>query len=317
VATFYGAGDLRDDEGGGVELGVFVAVVDPGAGVLLGCGDAGVGDEVAVDGVGVVGVEDELGEVGAVVEEEIEVADVFAVVEDGDEAGVLLGDGVDFKAVDGAVVRGADELGPLTLGSFAFFVVGGEVFEVVLAVGVADFGDLLFGDGGGDIGGVVDGVEVGDEGDGDPVEAVDLVVAADDDAVFAVVAGAEDGGGVRTDVVEVDGGVAGGVEGAEGAVGLFHEKSDGGVGLGCTEAKEEKRGSDEGVGSFVAGVHFLLDAGWGWDGGESLRLWWWRGDCAGGTKSGHAKRAMPTLGAKNAPNMGHPDCATFDDNRAI
>ena len=124
----------------------------------------------------------------------------------------------------------------------------------MLAVGVADFCDLLFGDGGGDVGGIVDGVEVGDERDGDPVEAVDLVVAADDDAVFAVVAGAEDGGGVGTDVVEVDGGVAGGVEGTEGAVGFLHEKSDGGVGL-LEKSKEAKESDGGGLLEGCAGSH--------------------------------------------------------------
>ena len=103
-----GAGDLKDDEGGGVEFRVFFAVADPGTGVLLGGGDADVGDEVAVDGVGFVGVEDEFGEVGAVVEEEVEVAYVLSIVEDSDETGVLLGGGVDLETVDAAVVGGAN-----------------------------------------------------------------------------------------------------------------------------------------------------------------------------------------------------------------
>jgi len=144
-------------------------------------------------------------------------------------------------------------LSPFAFGGAAGLgVVGGEVFEVLFAVGVADFGDLFFGDCGGDISCVINGVEVGDDGDGDPVEVIDLVVAADDYAELAVVAGAELGGGVGADVVEVNSRMASGVYSTEGAVGLFHEEGDRGVG-GCREAEED-------CGEDFGGAHGGLDA---------------------------------------------------------
>jgi hypothetical protein len=107
VAAGKAAGYLRDDEGAHVELGVLPAVPDQRAGHLFGGHKADVGDKVAVDGMGQVDVEYDAGEVGAVVEEEIEVADVAAVVEDGDESLVLCRESVDLEAVDGPVVGGA------------------------------------------------------------------------------------------------------------------------------------------------------------------------------------------------------------------
>ena len=98
------ARDLGNDEGGHVGLWVFTGVSYERARDLFGGHEADVGDEVAVDHVGHVDVEHNAGEVSAVVKEQVEVADVATVVEDGDEALVLFGCAVDLKAVDGAVV---------------------------------------------------------------------------------------------------------------------------------------------------------------------------------------------------------------------
>ena len=148
-------------------------------------------------------------------------------------------------------------MSPFTFGGTAGLgVVGGEVFEVLFAVGVADFGDLFFGDCGGDISCVINGVEVGDDGDGDPVEVIDLVVAADDYAELAVVAGAEGGGVLGAYVVEVNSRMASGVHRPEGAVGLFHEEGDRGVGGRYSEAEEECCEN-------FTGAHGRLDAVYG------------------------------------------------------
>jgi len=48
------------------------------------------------------------------------------------------------------------------------------------------------------------------------------VVAADDDAELAVVAGAQGGGTLGADVIEVNSRMASGIHCTEGAVGLFH-----------------------------------------------------------------------------------------------
>src|ERR1700684_606605 len=78
VAAANAARHLRNDEGAHIELGMLLTVTDQRAGDLFGGHQAYVGDEVAVDRVGQVDVEDDAGEVGAVVEEEVEVADVAA-----------------------------------------------------------------------------------------------------------------------------------------------------------------------------------------------------------------------------------------------
>jgi hypothetical protein len=48
------------------------------------------------------------------------------------------------------------------------------------------------------------------------------VVSADYDPIFAIMASAEDGWRINTDVVEVDGRVTGGINCPELAIGLFH-----------------------------------------------------------------------------------------------
>ena len=70
-------------------------------------------------------------------------------------------------------------------------VVRREIEQVLLAVGVAQGCDLFFVHRQGNVARRIDRVEIADQGDGDPVIAVDLVVAADDDAKFAVMAGAK------------------------------------------------------------------------------------------------------------------------------
>lgn len=66
------------------------AVLHQGFGGLLGGHHAGVGDEVAMDGVRVIEIEDFFREVGAVVEKQIEMGDVAAGVEALDQ-GIVLG----------------------------------------------------------------------------------------------------------------------------------------------------------------------------------------------------------------------------------
>ena len=78
------------------------------------------------------------------------------------------------------------------------------------------------------------------------------MIAADDYAELAVVAGAELGGGVCADVIEVNSRMASGVHRAEGAVGLFHEEGYRGVGR-YSEAEEE-------CGEDFGGAHGRLDA---------------------------------------------------------
>src|ERR1700677_3486017 len=137
VTAANAARHLRNDEGGHVELRVLFTVGDQRAGDLFGSHQADVGYEVSVDCVGQVDVEDDAGEVGAVVEEKVEVADVAAVVVGGDEALVLCWRVVYLEAVDSAIVGGADQFGPLALGGPAVAVIGRQIEQVPLTVGVA------------------------------------------------------------------------------------------------------------------------------------------------------------------------------------
>jgi len=68
------------------------------------------------------------------------------------------------------------------------------------------------------------------------------VVAGEDNTGFAGMAGAEMGGRVGADVVEVDSGVADRHHGAEGAERLAYDEADAGV-QGCCRC--EKHGADE------------------------------------------------------------------------
>jgi hypothetical protein len=241
VAAVNAARHLRNDEGSHRELGVLFTVTDQRAGDLFGGHQTDIGDEVAMDCMGQVDVEDDAGEVGAVVEEEVEVADVAAVVVGVDEALVLCRRAVDLKAVDSAIVGGADQFGPLTLGGPAVAVIGRQIKQVLLTVGVAQSCDLFFVHRLGNVGQRIDGVEIGDQRDGEPVIPINLVVAADDDAILSVVARAEHGGGISANVIEINGGVASGVYCAKIAVRLFHQECDGGVGVrSCCREETEK-----------------------------------------------------------------------------
>ena len=210
MASGNGTGYLRDDEGGHVELGILLAVTDQRAGNLLGGHQADVGYEVAVNRVRHVDVEDDAGEVGAIVKEQIEVADVVAVVEVGDESPVLCRRAIDLEAVDGSIERGAYKFGPLSFRGFAVLVVRCKLEQVLSAIGLAPGCDLFSVHLQGNVVRRIDRVKIADQGHRDPVIAVDLVIAADDDAKLAVVAGAKHGGRIGADVVEIDGGVAGG-----------------------------------------------------------------------------------------------------------
>jgi hypothetical protein len=90
----------------------------------------------------------------------------------------------------------------------------------------------------------IDGVEIGNQGDGEPVIAVNLVVTADDDAEFTVMARTERGGGVVADVIEINGRVASGVHCAKIAVRLFHQECNRGVGArgSCREDTKKETG---------------------------------------------------------------------------
>jgi hypothetical protein len=135
VAARHRAVDLGNDKGGHVDRGIALAIGDQGTGYLLGGHQTHVRDEVAVNGVGQIGIEHNAGEVGAVVEQQVEMADISAVVEQGDEVKILFVGTVDLKAVDLAVKRGADELGPLALGRVAIGSVGSEREQVLTAIG--------------------------------------------------------------------------------------------------------------------------------------------------------------------------------------
>ena len=58
----------------------------------------------------------------------------------------------------------------------------------------------------------------------DALIAVDFVVAANDDAKLAIVAGAKHGRRIGTDVIEIDRSVPGGIHRAKFPIGLFHQK---------------------------------------------------------------------------------------------
>jgi hypothetical protein len=80
VASGHRAGDLVNDERGQVDLGVFRAIFHQRPCILLGCHQARVRKEVTVNRVWHVRIENDAGEVSAIVEEQIEVSLVLAVV---------------------------------------------------------------------------------------------------------------------------------------------------------------------------------------------------------------------------------------------
>ncbi len=131
------------------------------------------------------------------------------------------------------------------------------------------------GDVGGDLIGRRDAVEEGEGGVGEPVELLgfEVVIAGEDYAGFAGVAGAEVGGGVSAEVVEIDGGVTLRHHLAEGAEGLLDEKADPRVG---GEGGETKGPQNEGAQAMVGWAEHsvFLDAGMGKrvDGGGDLRV---------------------------------------------
>jgi hypothetical protein len=89
VAAGNAAGYLRDDKGAHVEFRVLLAVMDQRTGHLFRSHQADVGDEVTVDGVRHIDVEHDPRKIGAVMEEQVEVANIAAIVEDGDESLIL------------------------------------------------------------------------------------------------------------------------------------------------------------------------------------------------------------------------------------
>src|SRR6185437_8295254 len=101
------------------------------------------GDEVAMDGTGQVELNHIAREVRAVAEEQIEVADIAAVVEQGDEARILFGRAGDLEAMNGPVIGGPHQLGPLAARSAAVAVVWRQSLQVRAAVTIAERCDLL------------------------------------------------------------------------------------------------------------------------------------------------------------------------------
>ena len=156
-------------------------------------------------------------------------ADVAAIVKGGDEYLVLLRRTVDLKAVDGPVEGGADKLRPFTFRRFALPVVRCKIEKMLPAIGVPQSFGLLSIHREGNIAGRIDCVQIANQGHGDPIIAVDFVVAANDAAKLAVVAGAKHGRGIGADVIEIDRGVPGGIHRAKCPIGLFHQKRDRGV----------------------------------------------------------------------------------------
>lgn len=115
-------------------------------------------------------------------------------------------------------------MNPLAAGNFMFRIVGNQVFEMLAAIAIAQF-ELEFGSGRvGDFRWIIDRVQVGQQRHGEPIVAVDAVIAAEDDAHFAVAARAQVCGRVSADAIEENGGVAGGIHGAEAAEGLLDEQ---------------------------------------------------------------------------------------------
>src|SRR5579863_9652502 len=143
---------------------------------------------------------------------------------------ILRGRGLDLVAVNGAIVRRADEFVPVAARSAAVLGVRSDVFQIFAAVAVAQecsqFGvgkerDIL---------GTFYGVEVGNERNGDPVIAVDAVVAAEDNAGFSGGAAPQNDRRLSAHVGEVDGGVAGRGKESQLSVRLFQEQGGGSVG---------------------------------------------------------------------------------------
>src|SRR6185437_11937162 len=258
MAARNAARNLRDDERRDVHLGMLAVILHQRASYLLWRGEADVGDEVAVDHVGEVNADDVAGKVRAVMKEKIEARDIVPVIHDRDEARVLLRGRGKGEAVDGAVVGRTDELRPLAVWSAAMTVVRCERFKMRAAIRIAQCGNLFPVYRCGHIGGVVYCVKIGNKRDGDPVIAVNLVIAADDDAEFAGAAGPQLGRRLRAYAIQIHRGVAGGIERAKRAIGLFHQQRDGGAGrVGCSKHGREKRGQGE-PDSFVAVSHGLF-----------------------------------------------------------
>src|ERR1700734_1323 len=203
-----GAGHLGDHEGGKVQLGMMGGVFGEGSRDLLRRGDADVDEVVAMNAVWVIDVQQRAGEIGAVVKEQIEVADVPAVVVAVHELKVLFGRRLDFEAVDSAVVRCADELGPLAVRSLTGFFACGYVrcvqLEVVAAVAVAEARYERSVGRRWNVFDALDRLDVRNEGNREPIVAVDLVVAADDGAGLAGTARAKTGWSFCAHMVEVD-----------------------------------------------------------------------------------------------------------------
>src|SRR5208282_1828517 len=167
---------------------------------------------------------DLLGEVGAVVGSEMKMRAVGRRVQLADQCIVLLGRGFDFEAVDRAVVGRADQLVPDSAGSFAVDCVGGDVFEIFPSVLVAQKSDhFCVGEKRNTLG-ALDCVEVRDQGDGEPIVAVNAIVAAEDDAGFSRRAAAQNDRRIGANGGQIDGGVAGGGKITHLAVGFLKKQ---------------------------------------------------------------------------------------------
>ena len=120
-------------------------------------------------------------------------------------------------------------------------VVRSEIEQMLPAIGIAQGCDFFPVHRGGNLARRIDCVQIADQGNCDPVITIDLVVAADDDAVLSVVAGAKHGGRIDADAIEVDGGVSGGVHRTKFAVRLFHQERGRGMRVRrcrCQKAEE-------------------------------------------------------------------------------
>ena len=95
---------------------------------------------------------------------------------------------------------------------------------MLFAIGIAQHRDLFLVDRCRNVGGCVDGIEIPGQRNGEPIIAVDLVIAADDDAKLAVMTGAKGYGRIRANVIQIDRSVAGWIHRPELAIGFFHQK---------------------------------------------------------------------------------------------
>jgi hypothetical protein len=154
--------------------------------------------------------------------EEVEVADVAAIVKGGNEYLVLFRRTVYLKPVDGSIEGGADKLRSFSFRSFALRAVRRKIEKMLSAIGIPQRFGLLSIHRDGNLDRRINCIQIASQWHRDPIIAVDFVITADNAANLAIVAGAEYSRGIGADVIEIDCGVPGWIHRAECPIGLFH-----------------------------------------------------------------------------------------------